>query len=221
MPIFIRPATEFTLPNHADRLSPARLSRRPDTTGLQEKFLGILPRMPQIALRGHCDKSIPGLDSYLISSSPIRGLLSEDDLVPPNFLARLYLSVSSAFNRAALHARYIAAAENAVLSFYSIDRIGGPMTEGDDSKLSHGFFRSSLADPGLPIGLGETFPHYCLTPSLDPLLAQLMYDNRSYRASLEDATERKLEILFFMRRDAIVYRDTLNVFMRLFKSEGK
>lgn len=218
MPLIIEQKTNFALPMVPNRFSARLSSRRPDTAKLEKEFCGIITRLPQVAIRGCCSKSSPGTDSYLISSVPIAGLLSAQDISPSNFLARLYLTVSSAFNHAANHAWLVGTAKKLTLSFYFANPTGGPITEAAPFKLSPGFFRDCAADPGLPIReVKATFPHYCLNLPLDVLLAELKYDSRSYRASLEDAASKKLDALFFARRDAIAYRDTLKLLLFLFK----
>lgn len=197
-------------------MSVPRLSRRPDTAKLQEALVRIIPEIPQIAVRGHSDKSFVSSHSHLISTVPIKGMLSREDLLPQNFLAKLYITVSSVFNHGASHAKALKDAQNIVMSFYLVSPTLGPVT--DPSSMTSGFFRTILATPGLPVKeMTMTFPHYSLnTPMLDVPLAELRYKKLPYFSSMEDAKARGLDILFTVRRDAIVYRDTLKLLLYIF-----
>jgi hypothetical protein len=219
MPIFIRQAAEFTLPRTADSLSLSRLSRRRNTAELQDHVLSALPRIPRLVLRGHSDISRLGTDSFLISTSPIERALTIEDVSGPKFLAKLYVTVSLAFGYAHNHARMIPDSKSLMLSLHLLFHGDGDIGNRLSSTVPFGIYHTPVADPGLPIDeVPETFPHVDLTQR-DVLLARLSYDKRPYFASLNDAVSRDLEIHFFMRRNAIVYRDMLKVFTLFFKPE--
>lgn len=218
-PFVVKCRSNFYMPKWPGKTSLAGHAMRADTGRLQEKFLRILPGLSQIAVRGHSDMSLPGTDSYLISATPIRGILTHRDINPLNFLARLFITTSSAFNYATRHAGTVDPALNIVLSFYIVRPAEPPITESSRYTLSQGFTVGCVFAPGLPVGeVQSTFPHYALNlPFIDIPVAELRYESAPYFSSLKNAASRRLEELFIIRRDAIIYRDTLKLLVNMFK----
>jgi hypothetical protein len=220
MPFIVDCRPNFNVPKWPNKTSLAGHARRADTGRLQEKFLRVLPGLPQIAVRGQSDMSQPSTHSHLISAAPIGDLLTEHDLKPLNFLARLFITTSSAFNYAARHAGTVDRAQNIILSFYLVRPAAPPMTEPSQYTLTQGFSVGYVFAPGLPVSeVQSTFPHYALNqPFIDIPVAELRYESAPYFLSLKDSMSRRLAELFIIRRDAIIYRDMLRLFCDMFGS---
>jgi len=212
MPIKVYPKSNFALTKRqqAPVLScqeEARLLRQPECVQLETQLSPFLATMPQITIRSSTEKKIFGQYAFLVSTTPIRGILLPDEVIPPRFFGKL---AATAYN-AGLHAfnslRDHPLDQEMVVSF---NLILGRIVEPGHNNIGDGRATYNCVE--------TTFPVY--RPG-NHLLGEMRYERNRLFSPLAEDHPNDIQIRLEFKRLAIFYRDTLRFLLKLARNKMK
>ncbi|KPJ65266.1 hypothetical protein AMJ44_10650 [candidate division WOR-1 bacterium DG_54_3] len=233
------PKSRFNVPTskEAKKLSKTqfirKITRNSDTTQLEKIITPHLPQMHPIGILGASDISGPKSECFLVSGRPITWILSPKEVTPPRFFHKLYATIANVADNGFSDLVNILGSQEAILSF-----IRFPVLEG--YFVNKQYFLYELKPKGAP-GIDQchpgegfwgagfwgvrapdketTFPITSFSSKQDVLAGQLRYKRKSISKALPPYSSGDDNAHKRLKRNAVVYRDTLRMMIKLIETE--
>ena len=240
MAIVFYPKSNFNVPSCKElaKLSNAQFTRKitrmRDTKRLERALAPFLSQTYPIGIRGAADKSRYDNECYLVSGRPITWILSAAEVAPPRFFHKLYASITGVAARGFSDIVSILGSKEVILSFVRFPLLEGYYEDGKYSMYEaitkdmprilepspgHTYFGGTF--PGVQADFHETtFPLTLFDPEQDVTVGELKYKKNSILSVLPPHSSEEEQEHKTLKRNAVVYRDTLQMLVELIETES-